>query len=59
MESPVALTNVTLPYALKLADLGVEAACEANPVLMRGVYMGRLVCQTVAEAQGLPYEMLF
>ena len=55
--STMALTNVTLPYALKIANLGVEAACKADPALMKGlnVYKGKLVCQAVAEAQGAEY----
>ena len=55
--STMALTNVTLPYALKIANLGLEAACKADPALMKGVnvYKGKLVCQAVAEAQALPY----
>lgn len=53
--STIALTNATLPYALKLADLGAEAACQADPALMKGlnVYKGKLTCQAVGEAQGL------
>ena len=54
--STISLTNVTLPYALKIASLGAEAACKADPALMKGlnVYKGRLVCPAVAEAQNLP-----
>lgn len=35
--STLALTNATLPYALKLAELGWNAATEKDPVLRRGL----------------------
>ena len=55
--STLALTGATLPYALKIANLGAEAACKADPALMKGLntYQGHLTFQAVAEAQGLPY----
>ena len=55
--STLALTGATLPYALKIANLGAEAACKADPALMKGLntYNGHLTFQAVAEAQGLPY----
>ncbi len=55
--STLALTGATLPYALKIANLGAEAACKADPALMKGLntYNGYLTFQAVAEAQGLPY----
>lgn len=55
--STLALTGATLPYALKIANLGAEAACRADPALMKGLntYQGRLTFKAVAEAQGLPY----
>lgn len=62
--STLALTGATLPYALKIANLGAEAACKADPALMKGLnlYKGSLTCRAVAEAQGLEYvepEKLF
>ena len=53
--STFALTNATLPYALKLADAGPEAALRQDRALMKGlnVYWGKLVCRPVAEAQGI------
>ncbi len=62
--STLALTGATLPYALKIANLGAEAACKADPALMKGLntYAGCLTFQAVAEAQNLPYtdpEALF
>ena len=55
--STLALTGATLPYALKIAKLGVEAACKADPALMKGLntYNGHLTFKAVAEAQNLPY----
>lgn len=35
--STQALTSVTLPYALELADLGWERACESDPALAAGL----------------------
>ena len=53
--STFALTNATLPYALKIANLGYEAALKSDPALMKGLntYFGSLVCRPVAEAQGV------
>jgi alanine dehydrogenase len=47
-----ALTNVTTPYALKIADLGIEQACAQVPELRSGlnVSKGAVVHPTVAEA---------
>ncbi len=58
--STFALTNATLPFALRLADLGVEEAVKATPGLAPGVnvYRGKLTYQAVAEAIGIPYSPL-
>jgi len=55
--STFALTNATLPYALKLAGKGAEQAMKEDPALMRGlnIYKGNLTYQAVAEAQGKVY----
>lgn len=55
--STLALTGATLPYALKIANLGAEAACKADPALLKGLntYDGHLTFRAVAEAQGLAY----
>ena len=55
--STLALTGATLPYALKIAKLGAEAACKADSALMKGLntYNGHLTFKAVAEAQGLEY----
>ncbi len=53
--STFALNNRTIKYGLRLADLGVEAACGADPALMNGLnmYGGLITFQPVAEAFGL------
>ena len=62
--STLALTGATLPYALKIANMGAEAACKADPALMKGLntYNGHLTFKAVAEAQNLawtdPQELL-
>ena len=55
--STMALTGATLPYALKIANMGAEAACKADPALMKGlnVYKGMVTCKAVADDQGLEY----
>jgi alanine dehydrogenase len=54
--STYALTNVTLPYVVALADKGWRAACAADPALALGLNAtgGRLTSAPVAEAHGLP-----
>jgi alanine dehydrogenase len=49
-----ALTNATLPYVLKLADLGVQRALEECPELRMGVNVaeGEIIHPAVAEALG-------
>jgi alanine dehydrogenase len=56
--STFALSNATIPYALKIADQGLEAALRNDPHLFKGLntYKGKVACRAVAEAQGLPYE---
>jgi alanine dehydrogenase len=53
--STLALTNATLPYALKLANLGWEKACEENEDLRKGLNIvdGKVVCKAVADTFGL------
>lgn len=55
--STLALTGATLPFALKLANMGAEAACKADPALMKGLntYQGHVTFKAVADAQGLEY----
>lgn len=58
--STFALTNVTLPYALKIATQGVAAAAGQDRALARGinVYTGTLTNREVAEAQGRAWQKL-
>ncbi len=58
--STFALTNVTLPFALKLAKWGVEEAIRRDPHLKNGVntYKGKVVYEAIAQDQGLAYEPL-
>jgi alanine dehydrogenase len=52
-----ALTNATTPYALKLADLGLDAAMRQLPDLRHGLntYAGAITHRAVAEAHALPF----
>ncbi len=58
--STFALTNVTLKYALLIADNGAEGAARISPALKKGfnTYQGKLVQDQVALAHGLPYSPL-
>lgn len=54
--STIALGNATLPFVLKLANMGAEAAMAADPHLAEGLNVsgGKLRIAAVAEALGLP-----
>jgi alanine dehydrogenase len=56
--STLALTNATLPYALKLANKGWKTALRENAALLKGLNMveGHVTYPGVAEAFELPYE---
>lgn len=56
--SAFALNNATLPFVLRLANIGAEAAMAADPHLAAGLNVsgGKIRHQAVAEALGLPYE---
>ena len=58
--STLALTNATLPYAIKLADKGWEKACAEDEALYKGLNVvdGKIVYPAVAEAFGLPCEKI-
>ncbi len=58
--STFALTNATLPYGLKLANLGFLNAISSDPGLKAGVntYAGQVTYEAVAASQGLPYTSL-
>jgi len=55
ITSTQALTNATLPYAIALADLGVEGAIRVDPGLRPGVNVaaGQVTHPAVAEAVGM------
>ncbi len=56
--STYALTNVTLPYVLDLANKGLKKALQNDRALARGlnVYNGKLTCREVADAFNMKYE---
>ncbi len=56
--SAFALNNATLPFVLKLAGKGADAAMAADPHLAAGLNVsgGKIRHEAVAEALGLPYE---
>jgi alanine dehydrogenase len=58
--STYALTNVTLTYAVELANRGWEAAMRADPALAKGLntHAGAVTNQPVAQAHDLPFRPL-
>ena len=56
--STFGLTNATMPYVVKLADLGWRAACRADPALAKGLstHDGALLNEQVAHALSLPFS---
>lgn len=55
--STMALTNVTVPYALQIANKGYKKACLENEALLKGINTleGYVTYEAVAEAHGLVY----
>ena len=55
--STYALSSATLPYVVRLADLGFEKAVLTDAALAKGVnvYRGQVTYPGVAQAFGLPY----
>lgn len=55
-----ALNNATLPYTLKLANLGAETALLSDPALAKGLntYRGHITYAAVAEAFKMEYTPL-
>jgi alanine dehydrogenase len=53
----IALTNVTLPYAVEIANQGARQAAAKNPTILTGfnVYRGKLTNKDVAESIGAVY----
>lgn len=58
--STIALTNATLPYALKLANQGFVKAVKTNEALAKGVNtcQGHLVSKPVADSLGFEHKEL-
>jgi alanine dehydrogenase len=58
--STLALTNATLPYALRIADLGWKEACRRDSGLALGVNIvaGQVTFEGVAQAWDLPLAQL-
>lgn len=56
--STIALTNVTVPYAIEIANKGYKKACLENEALLKGINTlhGYVTYQAVAEAQGLEFK---
>jgi len=55
--STYALTNVTLPYIVQIANRGWRDALRADPALALGLstHHGAVTCRPVADAHGLPF----
>ena len=55
--STIALTNVTVPYAVQIARKGYKRACLDNEALLKGINTlnGHVTYQAVAQAHDLPY----
>ena len=58
--STFALTNATLAYGLKIANMGLEAAVSSDDCLLPGVncYAGKLTCKEVADFFEMEYTDL-
>jgi alanine dehydrogenase len=56
--STFALTNVSLPFILRLADLGPDQAIRSEPALAKGLNLarGQITYKGVADAFGMPYQ---
>jgi alanine dehydrogenase len=57
ITSTFALTNATMPYVVKLATEGMQAALASDPGFMEGlnVAAGQVTYEPVARDQGLEY----
>ncbi|MFF2530178.1 alanine dehydrogenase [Brevibacillus sp. NPDC058079] len=58
--STLALTNVTVPYAVQLANKGYAQAIRDNKALAKGVNVidGKVAYKAVADAHSLPYASI-
>ena len=61
VTSTYALTNVTLPFALQIANLGWKEAMKNNPDLAKGLntHDGKVTYKAVAEAHGYEFAPVF
>jgi len=52
-----ALTNTTMSYAVKIADMGIVAAAKADRALLKGIntYGGHVTYEAVAQAHKMEY----
>ena len=52
-----ALTNTTMAYAVKIAELGIVAAAKADRALLKGLntFGGHVTCEPVAHAHKLEF----
>ncbi len=60
LSSTIALTSATLPYGLKIAELGAEKAALTSPEIAKGMnlYLGNCVYQNIATDLDLQYVPL-
>ncbi len=60
MTSTKALTNVTLPYAIQIANNGFPDICKVNAAVAKGanIVSGKLTHRGVSEAFNIPYTPL-
>ena len=61
VTSTYALTNVTLPFVLQIANHGWEKALQLNPDLAKGlnIHAGKVTHKAVAEAHGYEFSPVF
>lgn len=61
VTSTYALTNVTLPFVLQIANYGWERALQLNPDLAKGlnIHAGKVTHKAVAEAHGYEFSPVF
>ena len=61
VTSTYALTNVTLPFVLQIANHGWEKALQLNPDLAKGlnIHSGKVTHKAVAEAHGYEFSPVF
>ncbi|MFV2069434.1 MAG: alanine dehydrogenase, partial [Pirellulales bacterium] len=59
--STFALCNVTLPWALEIADRGIQQAAETLPPVARAINMHQaaITNRAVADSFGMPWESMF